>query len=189
MKCIFFIISIFIFSCGNPKEKKEESIDNTDKVKVNVDLRTKNIKDSKLEKSRNKEVLIDEFFNLFLSDFVSVRDFENVFGSYAVEQEELFFEDCESKNSMDYCNKVFDKCMDNPNTCESLIFLKIRNILKKDNVIHLKNILKEASDNKYLVNVNGNKYQFTFTANEQGEWIVNDFFINDKSIFSALRSL
>ena len=186
IKNIFYIyISLlFLFSCNHSKkdnESKQVFIEQKDKATVKEPI-----------KLDEKEKLVKEFLDMFSSDFVSIKSFENLFGSYLVEEEGLFFEKCEAKNTIEYCNKAFDNCLLDTSKCQSLIFLKIKKSktiqqtsLNLEKEFILKN-LEKIDNYKYQSKYKNNNYLFTFTGNEEGKWIIKDFLVNHKSIFEGL---
>jgi hypothetical protein len=175
-----YILSLFIFSCNQPKK-------NINKKQIF----TKQLVEKPILLDKNKK-LVKRFLEMFSADSVSIKSFENLFGSYLVEEEGLFFEECEAKNTIDYCNKIFDNCLLDTSKCQSLVFKKIKEnriieqaslILEKEFILEK---LEKIDNHKYESKYKNNDYLFIFTGNEQGKWILEDFLINDKSIFKNL---
>ena len=185
LKIIYISILTTLFSCGNANEKKEGSTINT------VDIE-KTIVVEKSKELDDKEQPIKAFFNLFDNNFVSMKDFEDIFGSYLVEEEELFFQDCENNNNIDYCNKAFDDCLKDISKCQSKVFSKIKeltiikNVLPKQSRQLILQNIKKIDDFNYESVLKDSVYKFNFTNSETGKIIINRFSVNNTSIFKDL---
>lgn len=183
LKIIYISILLSLFSCNETNSKKEV-LDNK-QSKPKVVLKEKDLLD-------NKEKIIKSFLDLFDNDFVSITNFETFFGSYLVEEEELFFKECEKNNDIEYCNETFDNCIKDKSKCQSKVFLKIReqesikDILPEQNRIIILQNIKKVDDYNYISTFENNTYKFNFTSSEEGKVIINRFSINGNSIFEDL---
>ena len=184
LKIIYISIFISLFSCGE-KNKKKERVDDIKASNQKVVLKEKVLLDDKQE-------IIKSFFDLFDNDFVSITNFETFFGSYLVEEEELFFQECEKNNDIEHCNETFDNCLKDKSKCESKVFLKIKEqesvkdiLLKQNRIIILQNI-KKIDDYNYTSTFENNTYTFNFTSSEERKMVINRLSINGNSIFKDL---
>ena len=185
-KIIYLLIFISFFSCNKNGNRKKSDITETNNVHKNVAL----VQDSQFNK---KEKIVKAFFDLFDEEFVSIKAFENVFGSHLVEEEYFFYQNCEKENNVKYCNEVFDNCIENPSKCKSNLFHEVKKseVLKKvsfvQNRVSIFKNLKKIDEYNYQSNFKDINCKFNFSYDErEKKLIINRFSVNGTSIFEIL---
>ncbi|MFC4221163.1 hypothetical protein [Flagellimonas marina] len=143
-----------------------------------------------LSSARNKQLLL-KFYGFFEKKSISISDFEEVFGSFLVEEEELFFTKCLMTNSEKSCNSEFDNCIINRNECQSLLFEEIRKydaelLMGKDYDYVKINYLDKIDDANDSVTIGNVKFLFSKSEDLKAQ-IISQIKIGDKPLFELIR--
>lgn len=202
----FFLVIIIYFNCNSSVKKlnklnnriilsKTYINHNTNKQinKDKLDFSLTLAKETRFDQEKEVKNLVSKLLGLFDKKFVSMWDVENIFGNTLVEEEYLFFKECDLNNSAKICNQLFRDCVAKPKNCKSYIFEEIMksklinvfcSLEDTENVI---NSLQKIKDREYHSKLKGTKLKFLFTHGEDGnELIMRDFLINNTSIFRGV---
>lgn len=199
----FFLVIIIYFNCNSSVKTLNNRIilsktyinHNTNKQinKDKLDFSLTLAKETRFDQEKEVKNLVSKLLGLFDKKFVSMWDVENIFGNTLVEEEYLFFKECDLNNSANRCNQLFRECVAKPKNCKSYIFEEIMksklinvfcSLEDTENVI---NSLQKIKDREYHSKLNGTKIKFLFTHGEDGnELIMRDFLINNTSIFRGI---
>ena len=182
MKNIIIIIFLLTLSCNQSKKK----VQNLKEIIVLKDTTTSKLFDE-------KQKLISDFLDLFITGFGSVTSIENLFGEVGVEEEHFFFKECQVEHTFDYCFKAYDDYFKDSSKSESFIFKEIKKnklvqeLSIPENKILLLNSLNKINDYEYQGKLKSKHIKFLFRENERGTKIlIRDFYIDNQSIFNGL---
>lgn len=190
------ILLAILISCNTSQKKSAEiksGIKDTVTAKAKTATTSANdvvtTRDIFLKLEGKKQILL-KFYNLLEKENVSISEFEVVFGSYLVEEEELFFSKCLNTNNENYCGEQFDKCIKNKNGCHSLLFEEIRkykeHFFTEGDYDYLKtNFLDKINETDNIVKIG--RVEFMFSKSEDlKSTVIGNIKISSESLFGLI---